>query len=134
MKSKVYVRTGVIYLIGLFAGCSLFTSSPSSIARKYLVDGVKDGNANMQSLFTQNRVSKAGVNKIRDLTRAMHVNFHEVTSIKIAKENVTGNMAEVDAEVTQDIAERPTTFTFTLVKEGGEWKIDQINFGKYQQL
>ncbi len=134
MKSRIYLRAGVIFLMGVLAGCSPLVSGPSGVARQYLEDGVRGGNVEMESLFTQRRVREAGVKNIRDLTSAMYINFSKVTSIKMASERITGDTAVVDAEVSQDIEERPTTFTFTLVNEGGGWKIDQINFGQYPLL
>lgn len=126
MKVKIGLLMVIGYLIMAVAGCGMFDSSPASVVKKFN-QLVQDGEINAAMKMMSGRAIRTlGEDKMR---RALEASTKEikkkggVKELKITKEEITGDLAEVEGTViygngstSNDIAK--------LIKENNEWKID----------
>jgi hypothetical protein len=88
-----------------------------------------------EGYFSAGLISKRGASGLRtDITNvALELKEHGgIKSIKVIKENIVGNVAEVLIEVTRGNG-FVATANYKLIKENGEWKVDEVTGGPGSQ-
>lgn len=119
-----------IALVGLMtsAGCNL-SASPSKTVEA-LCRAVERGDVEKaETAFSSGFISRLGIGPLKtDLTNAslQLKNDGGIKSIKVLKEDVVGDVAEVTIEVTR-VNGNGATVNYKLIKEQGAWKIDGVS-------
>ncbi len=120
----------VIALVGLIfsGGCNL-SASPSKTVEA-LCRTVERGDVERaETFFSSGLISRIGIGPLKtDLTNAslQLKNDGGIKSIKVLKEDIVGDVAEVTVEVTRGNGNEATVH-YKLIKEQGSWKIDGVS-------
>jgi len=120
----------VIALIGLVlsGGCNL-SASPSKRVEA-LCRTVERGDVEKaETFFSSGLISRMGIGPLKtDLTNAslQLTDDGGIKSIKVLKEDIVGDVAEVTVEVTRGNGNGATVH-YKLIKEQGAWKVDGVS-------
>lgn len=127
---KIILIVTVLQCVILVGGCrSAMTPSTTVESLCRTVEGGDIDKA--EGYFSAGLISKRGASGLRtDITNvALELKEHGgIKSIKVLRENIVGNVAEVMIEVTRGNG-FVATANYKLIKENGEWKVDEVTTG-----
>lgn len=132
--SRALLVLALLELLSISPGCSLSAKPSDSIETlcRTLERGEVDRAA---GFFSSGLVNKMGIGALKeDLSRtAAELKEHGgIKSIKVLKEDVVGDIAEVTIEITRGNG-NVTPVHYKLIKEQGAWKIDGVSLDSASQ-
>jgi len=149
MYIRLYVMAIVVCLSALSAGCALFRPGPAQVAEEYFeLTRKKDAFAEQKKLFTKKLLEDLEKSLVMEDYKGRSFEadisglpstiqmFEGIKTVKIQKAAAVGDRAEVHATIYLYKNNEEVEFFFELLKEGGEWKINSINYtqdGRHEQ-
>jgi hypothetical protein len=133
MKNKLIIAIAVLFL----SGCSTIggtSSSPSAVVKQYKALADKGDAAGMVKLYSSHAIKEKGEEKIKEgPTRFIEVMREtaaakQPTTMFDVNETVKGDNATVNGHIGDETGKSSSgapRMSFEMVKENGEWKIDQ---------
>jgi len=126
--SRLLLVLALLELLIINPGCSL--SAKPSTKVETLCRTVESGEVDRAAtFFSSGLINKLGIAALKeDLSRsAVEIKEHGgIKSIKVLKEDVVGDVAEVSVEITRRNG-NVTTVHYKLIKEQGVWKVDGVS-------
>jgi hypothetical protein len=128
--SKLLLGITLLCLASLDIGCNL--SQKPSGAVESLIRQVERGEIEQSlSFFSSGFVGRRGIGQLKADLSSEAVEIKEqggIKAVKVLKEEVVGDVAEVTMEITKGNGDS-TTLRYKLVKEQGAWKVDDVMSG-----
>ncbi len=124
---KLLLVLTLLSLLGMSTGCN-FSQKPSRTVES-LYSSVESGEIDRAlTLFSSGVINKLGIGRLKTDLSATTTELKEhggIKSIKILKEDVVGDIAEVTVEVARGNG-NIVTVRYKLTKEQAAWKIDEV--------
>ena len=126
--SRFLLGLTLLALLGMNTGCS-FSAKPSKSVET-LCRAVESGEVDRAAaLFSSGFINKLGIEVLKEnLSRAaLELKEHGgIKSIKVLKEEVVGDVAEVTIEITRGDS-NASSVRYKLIKDQGAWKVDGVS-------
>jgi Domain of unknown function (DUF4878) len=132
--SRALLVLALLELLNIHPGCSLSAKPSKSVETlcRTVESGDVDGAA---TFFSSGLISKLGIQALKeDLSRtATELKEHSgIKSIKVLKEDVVGDVAEVTVEITRGNG-NVSPVHYKLIKEQGVWKVNGVSVDSASQ-
>jgi hypothetical protein len=126
-RSRVLLVLALLELLGINPGCSLSPKPSKSV--ETLCRTVESGEVDRAAtFFSSGLINKLGIDALKENLSQASVELKEhggIKSIKVLKEDVIGDVAEVTIEITRGNG-NISPVRYKLIKEQGVWKIDGV--------
>jgi TonB family protein len=129
MKTNFLIVTTLAIVL---TGCSFLFSGPSATVKKFMAAAEKGDSETMTKLFSSKAIEKIGIDTIKKNNQSFAETSKRARdtggtySMNQLKEVRTGDTARVSFFYQNDKKTDSVKMVFALIKEGGEWKIDDI--------
>ena len=127
--SPFLLTLALIGMLLIITGCNFFSASPSK-AVETLYKTVERGDVERAvTFFSSMFISRQGIEPLkRELSNSsLELKEHGgIKSIKVLKEDVVGDVAEVTVEITRGNG-NVSPVHYKLIKEQGAWKVDGVS-------
>ncbi|HBB95567.1 MAG TPA: hypothetical protein DC054_09260 [Blastocatellia bacterium] len=126
--SRLLLVLALLELLSMHPGCNLSANPSKSVEKlcRTVERGELDGAA---TFFSSRLINKLGIEAVKeDLSRTtMELKEHGgIKTIKVLKEDVIGDVAEVTIEITRGNGNTSSVY-YKLIKEQGVWKVDGVS-------
>jgi hypothetical protein len=127
-RSRVLLVLALLELLTINPGCSLSAKPSKSV--EALCRAVESGDVDRAaSFFSSGFINKLGIGALKESLSRATAELKEhggIKSIKVLKEEVVGDVAEVTIEITRgdSIA---SSVHYKLIKDQGAWKVDIVS-------
>ncbi len=128
------MKTKLVFLVALIfiTACNSLSSSPTTVVRRFIASAESGDVNGMMQLFSKKAIQEKGQEKVRSNNQAFADLVEKVRgqgkTLKIEglKEAVNNETATVSLFYGDREKNDSVHLNFSLVKEDGEWKIDDV--------